>query len=53
MRIQFVFPQMHDCIWECRGSVRMVGILLSQYKTGVVSVLYKAMKKMLSGTVPE
>lgn len=31
----------------------MVKILLSQHKTEVVGVLYKAIKKMLSGTVPE
>lgn len=34
-------------------SVSMVGILLSQQNAGVLSVLYKAIKKMLLGTPPE
>lgn len=44
---------MRACIQECRGSISMVKILLSQHKTEVVGVLYKAIKKMLSGRVPE
>lgn len=44
---------MHACIQECRGSISMVKILLSQHKTEVMGVLYKAIKKMLSGRVPE
>lgn len=31
----------------------MVMILLSQHETDAGGVLYKAIKKMLSGTVPE